>query len=48
MYLTESQLLQRILTLTSPLDGLWDKLETYEPPSDDLLRRLRDGFELEH
>ena len=36
------------LTLISPLDGLWDQLETYEPPSDDLLARLRDGFELEH
>jgi len=35
------------LTLISPLDGLWDKLETYEPPTDDLLGRLRDGFELE-
>jgi len=34
------------LTLVSPLDGLWDKLETVEPPSDDLLARLRDGFEL--
>ena len=35
------------LTLISPLDGLWDQLETYEPPSDDLLARLRNGFELE-
>jgi len=35
------------LTLISPLDGLWDKLETFEPPSDDLLARLRDGFELQ-
>ena len=34
------------LTLISPLDGLWDQLETVEPPSDDLLARLRYGFEL--
>jgi membrane-bound lytic murein transglycosylase D len=35
------------LTLISPLDGLWDQLETVEPASDDLLTRLRYGFELE-
>jgi len=29
------------LTLISPLDGLWDQLETVEPASDDLLTRLR-------
>ena len=34
------------LTLISPLDGLWDQLETVEPASDDLLARLRYGFEL--
>lgn len=34
------------LTLISPLDGLWDQLETVEPASDDLLTRLRYGFEL--
>ena len=35
------------LTLISPLDGLWDQLETVEPDADDLLARLRDGFELD-
>jgi membrane-bound lytic murein transglycosylase D len=35
------------LNLISPLDGLWDQLETVEPPSDDLLARLRYGFELD-
>ncbi|MEJ2128109.1 MAG: LysM peptidoglycan-binding domain-containing protein [Woeseiaceae bacterium] len=35
------------LNLISPLDGLWDQLETVEPASDDLLARLRYGFELE-
>jgi len=35
------------LHLISPLDGLWDQLETVEPASDDLLTRLRYGFELE-
>jgi len=35
------------LTLISPLDGLWDRLETVEPASDDLLVQLRDGFELD-
>lgn len=35
------------LRLISPLDGLWDQLETVEPASDDLLARLRYGFELE-
>jgi len=35
------------LTLISPLDGLWDQLETVEPASDDLLTRLRYGFALE-
>ena len=35
------------LNLISPLDGLWDQLETVEPDSDDLLARLRYGFELE-
>ncbi len=34
------------LSLISPLDGLWDALETVEPASDDLLARLRYGFEL--
>ena len=34
------------LTLISPLDGLWDRLETVEPATDDLLARLRYGFEL--
>jgi peptidoglycan lytic transglycosylase D len=34
------------LTLISPLDGLWDRLETVEPATDDLLVRLRYGFEL--
>lgn len=34
------------LTLISPLDGLWDQLETVEPASDNLLTRLRYGFEL--
>ena len=28
--------------LISPLDGLWDQLETVEPDADDLLARLRD------
>ncbi len=36
------------LQLISPLDGLWDSLETVEPASDDLLTRLRYGFELEY
>ena len=35
------------LQLISPLEGLWDRLETVEPASDDLLTRLRYGFELE-
>ena len=35
------------LNLISPLDGLWDQLETVEPASDDLLTRLRYGFSLE-
>jgi membrane-bound lytic murein transglycosylase D len=35
------------LNLISPLDGLWDQLETVEPDTDDLLARLRYGFELE-
>ena len=35
------------LTLISPLDGLWDQLETVEPASSDLLTRLRYGFELD-
>jgi membrane-bound lytic murein transglycosylase D len=35
------------LNLISPLDGLWDRLETVEPASSDLLTRLRYGFELE-
>mgnify|MGYP001815110254 CR=1 FL=1 len=35
------------LNLISPRDGLWDQLETVEPASDDLLTRLRYGFELE-
>jgi membrane-bound lytic murein transglycosylase D len=35
------------LELISPLEGLWDQLETVEPGSDDLLTRLRYGFELE-
>jgi membrane-bound lytic murein transglycosylase D len=35
------------LELISPLEGLWDQLETVEPASDDLLTRLRYGFELE-
>jgi hypothetical protein len=34
------------LNLISPLDGLWDQLETVEPASDDLLTRLRYGFDL--
>jgi membrane-bound lytic murein transglycosylase D len=33
--------------LISPLDGLWDQMETVEPDSDDLLTRLRYGFELD-
>ena len=36
-----------VLNLISPLDGLWDQLETVEPASDDLLTRLRYGFELD-
>jgi membrane-bound lytic murein transglycosylase D len=36
------------LNLISPLDGLWDQLETVEPASNDLLTRLRYGFELDH
>jgi len=36
------------LTLISPLDGLWDQLETVEPASDNLLTRLRYGFALKH
>ncbi len=36
------------LRLISPLDGLWDQLETVEPASADLLTRLRYGFELDH
>ena len=35
------------LNLVSPLDGLWDQLETVEPASDDLLTRLRYGFGLD-
>ncbi|NIS89190.1 MAG: LysM peptidoglycan-binding domain-containing protein [Woeseiaceae bacterium] len=35
------------LTLLSPLEGLWDQLETVEPASPDLLTRLRYGFSLE-
>jgi len=35
------------LNLISPLDGLWDQLETVEPASDDLLTRLRYGFGLD-
>jgi membrane-bound lytic murein transglycosylase D len=35
------------LNLISPLDGLWDQLETVEPASDDLLTRLRYGFSLD-
>ena len=35
------------LELISPLEGLWDQLETVEPASGDLLTRLRYGFELE-
>jgi membrane-bound lytic murein transglycosylase D len=35
------------LNLISPLDGLWDQLETVEPASDDLLTRLRYGFDLD-
>ena len=34
------------LNLISPLAGLEDRLETVEPASDDLLTRLRYGFEL--
>ena len=34
------------LSLISPLDGLMDRMETVEPASDDLLTRLRYGFEL--
>ena len=44
----ESQQAPQSLQLISPLDGLWDRLETVEPASDDLLARLRYGFELEH
>ena len=36
------------LNLISPLDGLWDQLETVSPASDDLLIRLRYGFSLDH
>ena len=36
------------LQLISPLEGLWDRLETTEPAADDLLARLRYGFDLEH
>ena len=35
------------LNLISPLDGLWDQLETVEPASNDLLTRLRYGFDLD-
>ena len=35
------------LELISPLEGLWDQLETVEPAAGDLLTRLRYGFELE-
>ena len=35
------------LNLISPLDGLWDQLETVEPASSDLLTRLRYGFDLD-
>ena len=35
------------LNLISPLDGLWDQLETVEPASYDLLTRLRYGFILD-
>ena len=35
------------LRLISPLDGLWDQLETVESDPNDLLAVLRDGFELE-
>jgi len=35
------------LNLISPLDGLWDQLETVEPASDDVLTRLRYGFTLD-
>ena len=35
------------LTLISPLDGLWDQLETVEPDADDLLARLRHSFEMD-
>ena len=35
------------LNLISPLDGLWEQLETVEPATDDLLLRLRYGFSLE-
>jgi len=35
------------LNLISPLDGLWDQLETVSPASDDLLVRLRYGFSLD-
>jgi len=35
------------LNLISPLDGLWDQLETVEPASNDLLTRLRYGFALD-
>ena len=35
------------LNLISPLDGLWDQLETVEPASGDLLTRLRYGFDLD-
>ena len=34
------------LELISPLDGLWDRVETVEPGPDDLLARLRYGFRL--
>ena len=36
------------LTLISPLDGLWDQLETVEPAAPDLITRLRYGFSLPH
>ena len=36
----------RSLDLVSPLEGLWDRLETVEPAADDLLSRLRRGFSL--
>ena len=35
------------LNLISPLDGLWDQLETVAPASDNLLTRLRYGFSLD-